>query len=87
MRAVTRDPLDQLKEVFATKILPLLEEYFYNDPMKLGMVLGNSFVARKDLQGGFGTGDWDTDEFEEREIYEIKNPRELDSSAFKAIYE
>ena len=35
--------VDQLKEVFKVKILPLLKEYFYNDYEKLGLVLGDVF--------------------------------------------
>jgi hypothetical protein len=35
--------LDQLKAVFESKILPLLQEYFYNDFEKLGLVLGDAF--------------------------------------------
>jgi len=35
--------IDQLKEVFQLKILPLLKEFFYNDYEKLGLVLGDTF--------------------------------------------
>src|SRR5690606_9797710 len=35
--------IDQLKEVFKVKILPLLKEFFYNDYEKLGLVLGDAF--------------------------------------------
>jgi 5-methylcytosine-specific restriction protein B len=33
-----------LKTVFFNKIIPLLQEYFYNDYSKIGMVLGKGFV-------------------------------------------
>lgn len=34
----------ELKNVFKNKILPLLQEYFYGDFGKIGLVLGNGFV-------------------------------------------
>jgi 5-methylcytosine-specific restriction protein B len=33
-----------LQDVFATKIIPLLQEFFYHDLGKIGLVLGSSFV-------------------------------------------
>jgi 5-methylcytosine-specific restriction protein B len=35
---------DELKTVFKDKIIPLLQEYFYGDYGKIGLVLGNGFV-------------------------------------------
>ncbi|HPR73191.1 MAG TPA: AAA family ATPase [Bacteroidales bacterium] len=35
---------DKLRNAFNEKIIPLLQEYFYNDFEKLGLVLGNSFI-------------------------------------------
>ncbi len=37
--------LDQLNQCFEYKIIPLLEEYFYHDLSKLGLVLGKNFVS------------------------------------------
>jgi 5-methylcytosine-specific restriction protein B len=34
-----------LKRIFTKKIIPLLQEYFYNDYVKVGMVLGEGFVS------------------------------------------
>ena len=42
--------LEGLKYAFKNKIIPLLQEYFYNDYYKLELVLGNGFVARKPIQ-------------------------------------
>ncbi|WP_218843350.1 AAA family ATPase [Winogradskyella wichelsiae] len=37
----------QLAKAFTNKIIPLLQEYFYGDYGKIGLVLGNGFVERK----------------------------------------
>lgn len=34
----------KLRQVFKNNIIPLLQEYFYGDPVKVGMVLGGGFV-------------------------------------------
>jgi len=36
--------LEALKNVFTDKVIPLLQEYFFNDYVKIGMVLGKGFV-------------------------------------------
>jgi len=41
--------LPSLKKVFKNKIIPLLNEYFYNDAHKLGLVLGESFMITNDV--------------------------------------
>ena len=81
------DPLGELRKVFATKILPLLEEYFYGDPAKIGMVLGERFVTRKDETIEWAAGDWGMDEFEERRVYALQDPMTLKVEDFRAVYE
>jgi len=80
------DPLNELRTVFATKIVPLLEEYFYGDPAKIGMVLGDRFVTRNGESVSWGKGDWGLDEFEERHVYTICDPMELTESDFQSVY-
>jgi len=47
--ALQPDPtLDSLKRVFKTAILPLLQEYFFGDWGKIGLVLGGDFVRKRD---------------------------------------
>lgn len=36
---------DALKRVFTDKIIPLLQEYFFNDYVKIAMVLGDGFIS------------------------------------------
>lgn len=38
------DPLQTLENIFMNKIVPLLQEYFYHDYGKIGLVLGEEFV-------------------------------------------
>lgn len=40
--------LDDLVSAFKDKIVPLLQEYFYGDYGKIGLVLGNGFVKQND---------------------------------------
>lgn len=42
------DTSEKLANAFNNKIVPLLQEYFYGDYGKIGLVLGNGFVKEKD---------------------------------------
>jgi DNA polymerase III delta prime subunit len=81
------DPFEKLRSIFAKKILPLLGEYFYNDPAKIGMVLGERFVTRKDLEEEWAAGDWGENDFEERRVYDLKDPMTLNVEDFRTVYE
>jgi 5-methylcytosine-specific restriction protein B len=85
--AANSDPLSELCHVFATKILPLMEEYFYGDPAKIGMVLGERFVSRKDDATEWAEGDWGMDEFEERHVYTLRDTKAMKSEDFRTVYE
>lgn len=39
--------LEDLQQVFAHNILPLLQAYFYNDLSKLGQILGKAFIKQR----------------------------------------
>lgn len=74
-----------LKRVFATKVLPLLEEYFHGDAKKVGAVLGEAFVEVRKKTVAFAKG-FDMDEYEVKELYTVKDPRTFtDLAPFKAI--
>jgi 5-methylcytosine-specific restriction protein B len=41
------DSLDSLRKVFANKVIPLLQEYFYGDYAKMEMVIGPNFFNQE----------------------------------------
>ncbi|HLS11117.1 MAG TPA: AAA family ATPase [Flavobacteriaceae bacterium] len=79
--------LESLKKCFKNKIIPLLEEYFFGDYGKIGLVLGNSFVeVQEDDNKVFSDFDgYESDviaDLEERKVYKIKTSDKWD---FKTI--
>lgn len=68
--------LSELKAAFQNKIIPLLQEYFFGDFGKIGLVLGKGFFEAEErheenLFADFD--DYDSSEFSERTIYKIKD--------------
>lgn len=84
--AVATDPLKELQHVFANKVIPLLQEYFYGDPGKIGMVLGEGFVKVENNGVPFAKGNWDIDGWDERPIFRFVSPEQLSEEDFKNIY-
>ena len=41
--------LNDLKNVFENKIIPQLQEYFFGDYGKIGLILGNGFIRKSVL--------------------------------------
>lgn len=79
--------LEELKIVFENKILPLLEEYFYGDFGKIGLVLGVRFISikNKTTLAKFPAYE-DIDFVTDKKIYQIKNINELAEDDFISIY-
>jgi 5-methylcytosine-specific restriction endonuclease McrBC GTP-binding regulatory subunit McrB len=80
------DPLAELQRVFANSILPLLQEYFYGNPSRIGMILGSTFVRKSGAPAKLAKGDWDTSDAEEKEVYEIAPQDKWNLAAFQSIY-
>jgi 5-methylcytosine-specific restriction protein B len=87
------EPFEELKNLFKKKILPLMQEYFYNDYSKIGMVLGSDFVERSGFKNngnrvkmGSGFGDLLND-YEEKYEYHLKSPDNWIPESFIHIYE
>ena len=85
--AEAEEPLEELRSVFATKVLPLLEEHFYGDPAKIGMVLGPRFVKPRETAVELAKGNWTIDEFEEHTLWEVVDPHTLTDEDFASVYE
>ncbi len=80
---------EELKLVFHNRIIPLLQEYFFGDFGKIGLVLGKGFIesVKNEQENIFADfDDYDASEFAERTIYNIKNVTKLsDDELLKAI--
>ncbi|MBC5772782.1 AAA family ATPase [Pontibacter sp. KCTC 32443] len=89
--AHTDDVLSELKKIFKDNIIPLLQEYFYGDYGRIGMVLGEGFVKKK-VNGGtgkrkFAKGSWGNDyELNEKDVFEFTDPTYWSVDTFKQVY-
>ena len=84
-----QEPLGELKQIFVNKILPLLQEYFYGDWGKIGLVIGNEFVKKENdtvkfLSDGI---DEEYEEYSEKPVYRFTNPKDWTLASFTSIYE
>jgi 5-methylcytosine-specific restriction endonuclease McrBC GTP-binding regulatory subunit McrB len=81
--------LDDLRKVFAQGVLPQMQEYFYGDMGKIGLVLGSAFVEPKPRQEvKFAAFDHEDRELlQDKEVYRLIDPMTLPAEAFKAIYD
>lgn len=75
------DKKAELDNIFKNKIIPLLQEYFYDDWEKILMVLGDGFVKKEFFEDDIF--DYKADDYleEEKAIYSIK--KEFNFSKFK----
>ena len=78
--------VEDLKNIFAKKVIPLLQEYFYDDYAKIDVVLnGNGMIESKSRQDlGITIGDEFIDS--EKRICEITNSSTWDINSFLKIY-
>ena len=75
-----------LRTVFANKIIPLLREYFYGNPAKVGMVLGERFVLRQSTKNAFAAGTWGVDDLDEKEVFAFTDVSQFTETDFRSIY-
>lgn len=72
---------DELENIFKNKIIPLLQEYFYDDWEKILMVLGDGFVKKSEIKSDIF--DYKQDDYleDEKFVYAIKE--NFDFAKFK----
>lgn len=76
MRVNTKE---DLKKVFKDKIIPLLEEYFFGDYSKIGLILGKSFIQRNEYDSTFKFADFESDDLVDlldKPIYKLTDSKE-----------
>ena len=82
--------LADLQAVFKHKILPLLQEYFFNNYAKIGLVLGNAFVKQEPIHRGLFATFSDVTEaasdYTDQVKYTLVDPAMLGVKAFCGIY-
>lgn len=89
---ISVNTLPDLRYTFKNKIIPLLEEYFYGDFGKIGLVLGDRFVSasaaheNKKILANFKGYD-DVDFLTDKKIYEFSDIDSMNSSDFISIYQ
>lgn len=82
----------ELKGVFSNKIIPLLQEYFYNDYAKIGLIIGTSFLDIKKGKTVFMKVDgYDVSDMEDKTVYSLLNLENIEEKEFlslvRSIYE
>ncbi len=92
IRKIDETPEEKFLNSFYHNIIPLLQEYFFGDFGKIGLVLGQGFVQMKEWNknsDSFADFEYESaSEFEDRSVYEIIDYRkETDGTAefLKAI--
>ncbi|GGM82818.1 hypothetical protein GCM10010967_13160 [Dyadobacter beijingensis] len=77
--------LFDLKLTFQNKIIPLLQEYFFGDYGKIGLVLGQGFINVEEVSEPnlFAKFDYsDSEAFNERPVYTLQNASAMSDEAF-----
>lgn len=77
--------LDKLKRVFRTKIIPLLQEYFYEDYAKINAVLNNNEMIKVKDKSKYLESIEDLDE--DKKVYEITCSSTWNKKHFVDIYD
>lgn len=80
-----------LRKAFADKIIPLLQEYFYNDYEKLGLVLGDNFFEIKEqissnIFATFSGGNGIAGQYDQSWQYKLKDCDAISISDFQSLY-
>lgn len=80
------ETLEDLKSVFQNKIMPLLQEYFFGDYGKIGLVLGSGFVQKEVSKDNIFSDfayDGGNDDFSSKLIYRLIDAEKMNDEVFK----
>ena len=80
------NPLEELRLILKTKVLPLLEEYFYGDPERSAWSWARRLSRERTKPSSGATGDWGMDDYEERRVYALADPLALTIEDFRSVY-
>jgi 5-methylcytosine-specific restriction protein B len=85
------DSMETLRAAFRAKVIPLLQEYFFDDWARVERVLATDgdrsrFIRRDVIDAGRLWPSAGTEDAEPRSRYEVSPPAEWDAPAFAAIY-
>jgi len=72
--------IDDIRKVFEKNVIPLLQEYFYENYALIQCVLNDKFVEKRNMSNQF------RDNNNARDIYDIKVPDDKFKDAIQAIY-
>ena len=80
--------LDDLKLVFRDKIIPLLEEYFYGNFGKIGLVLGGNFIFQEENTAKFPKNfNYENEFLEDKKVYRFTSFEYWNENTFISVYE
>lgn len=81
--------LAHLKRVFQTKIIPLLQEYFYEDYAKINAILNNNGMIKVKDKSKYlkSVEDLDEDKDEDKKVYEVTCSNTWKEKHFLDIYD
>lgn len=78
---------ESLKLTFTNKIIPLLEEYFYGDFGKIGLILGEKFIQEKANTIKLKNFSDEMSYFDSKKVYQFTDANNWTEETFKSIYE
>jgi len=79
--------VQELKQVFHNKVIPLLQEYFFGDYGKIGLVLGEGFfeITEDNENNIFASfREYDSSGLMQRDVYHLMNVSKMDDQDFIA---